>query len=230
MTGDPALLGRMELFEGLDEAGRRAVLQAGAMRRLAQGASAFRQGDPGLTCHVLLEGRVKIVETRPDGSSGLIRYIGPGEMFGAVAALMGRPFPAEAVAVLDSQEIYWPTPVFRELMARHPPLALRCTALAGERLMEMQDRVGELSSARVEQRIARALVRLIEKAGQETPDGVEIGFPITRQELAEIAGSTLHTVSRTLSAWDDQEITSSSRRHIVVKRPEALAGLAEPGG
>ena len=69
-----------------------------------------------MTCHTLLEGRVKILQSRPDGGQSVIRFIGPGEMFGTVAALMDRPFPADAVAVVDSTEIYWTVAAMRRLM------------------------------------------------------------------------------------------------------------------
>lgn len=227
VVADPSILIGADMFGQLDEAGRNAVLQAGTLRQLPAGRLVFSQGDPGVTCHTLLEGRVKILQSRPDGGQSVIRFIGPGEMFGTVAALMDRPFPADAVAVVDSTEIYWTVAAMRRLMTDIPEIALRSTASAGTRLFELQNRVGELSGERVEQRIARALVRLIQQAGRQTPEGVEIDFPISRQELAEMTGSTLHTVSRTLAAWDDAHITASSRRHIVVVKPRALLAMAE---
>jgi CRP/FNR family transcriptional regulator, nitrogen oxide reductase regulator len=225
---DPARLEGADMFDVLDAEGRKAVLTAGAVRRLPQGKVIFSQGDPGVTCHTLLEGRVKIVQTRADGGQSVIRFIGPGEMYGTVAALMDKPFPADAVAMVDSLEIRWPIAVMRQLMARFPQVAIRSTASAGSRLFELQNRVGELSGEKVEQRIARAVVRLVRQAGRRTAAGIEIDFPITRQELSEMAGSTLHTVSRTLSAWDDRGITSSSRRRIVVRKLHVLLDIAEP--
>ncbi|WP_354297894.1 Crp/Fnr family transcriptional regulator [Phenylobacterium koreense] len=213
----------------LDAQDRAEVLRVGVVRRLPQGKRIFAQGDPGITCHSLLEGRVKIVQTRPDGAQSVIRFIGPGEMYGTVAALMDMPFPADSVAVLDSLEIYWPVKVMRELMTRFPQVAIRSAASAGHRLFELQNRVGELSGERVEQRIAHALVRLVRQAGRRTDEGIEIDFPITRQELAEMAGSTLHTVSRTLASWDDRGITASSRRHIVVRKLHVLLDMADHG-
>ena len=226
-VADPNLLIGADLFGDLNEEGRRAVMNAGSLRRLPAGRVVFSQGDPGVTCHTLLEGRVKILQSRPDGGQSVIRFIGPGEMFGTVAALMDRPFPADAVAVVDSLEIFWTVGVMRQLMTRFPEIALRSTASAGNRMLELQSRVGELTGERVEQRIARAIVRLIQQAGCRTDAGIEINFPITRQELAEMTGSTLHTVSRTLAAWDDTGITASSRRHIVVTKPRTLLAIAE---
>jgi CRP-like cAMP-binding protein len=227
LAPDPSVLRGSELFADLTDEARADVLGCGQVRRLPKGAKAFAQGDPGATCHILLQGRVKIVQTRPDGCQAVIRFIGPGEMYGAVAALLGWPFPAEAVAVVDSVEAVWTVEALRGLMTRYPEIAMRSTSAAGTRLMEMQARMGELSAERVEQRIARALVRLARQAGRRTPEGVEIDFPITRQELAGMTGSTLHTVSRTLAAWDARGVTESSRRHIVVRQPHALVALAE---
>ena len=226
MTPDPSMLEGAEIFGGLDADGRRAVLRAGVLRRRTAGTTIFSQGDPGSTCHTLVEGRLKILQTRPDGGRSLIRCIGPGEMFGTVAALMDRPFPADAIAVVDSLEVSWTVATMRELMRRHPLLALQSTVSAGGRLLELQGRLGELAGDRVEQRIACALVRLIQQAGRPTSQGVEVDFPITRQELAEMAGSTLHTVSRTLSAWNAARITACSRRRVVVLKPEALRAIA----
>lgn len=227
LAPDPSILRGAEMFAGLSDAELREVLDAGRIRRLPVGTQAFAQGDPGVSCHSLLHGRVKIVQTRPDGSQHVIRFIGPGEMFGTVAALMDRPFPADAIAVVESLEVYWTVEILRELMRRFPDISLRATKGAGERLMELQSRIGELSAERVEQRIARALVRLVRQAGRRTEEGIEIDFPITRQELAEMAGSTLHTASRTLSAWEEQGIVKSGRKRIVVVQPHALVALAE---
>jgi len=91
---DPSVLCGADMFAALDAEQLKAVAEAGVIHRLPKGRHAFQQGDPGRTCHSLLEGRVKIVQSRPDGGQSVIRFIGPGEMYGTVAALMGKPFPA----------------------------------------------------------------------------------------------------------------------------------------
>jgi CRP-like cAMP-binding protein len=226
---DPERLRGAEMFAGLAPDALESVAAAGSVRRLSAGARVFAQGDPGVSGHSLLEGRVKIVQSRPDGGQSVLRFIGPGEMYGTVAALMNQPFPADAVAVVDSVEVWWTLPVLRQLIGRHPEIGLRSTAAAGTRLMDLQSRMGELTGERVEQRIARTLLRLMEKAGRPTSGGIEIDFPLTRQDLAEMAGSTLHTVSRTLAALDQRGVTASARRRIIVRDPRALSQLAEAG-
>jgi len=217
------------MFAGLASEALEAVVAAGSVRRLAAGTRIFAQGDPGVSGHSLLEGRVKIVQTRADGGQSVLRFIGPGEMYGTVAALMNQAFPADAIAVVPSVEIWWTIPALRQLIRQHPEIGLRSTAAAGARLMDLQSRMGELTGERVEQRIARTLLRLMEKAGRPTGAGIEIDFPITRQDLAEMAGSTLHTVSRTLAALDQRGVTGSARRRIIVRDPRALSHLAENG-
>lgn len=218
------------MFGALGAAALQAVAVAGVVRRLAARTTAFAQGDPGATCHSLIEGRVKIVQTHVNGGQSVLRFIGPGEMYGTVAAMMNRPFPADAVAVVDSVEIVWSVAAMRQLIRDHPEIGISSTASAGGRLFELQGRMGDLTNERVEQRIARALVRLAEQAGRGTDDGLEIDFPVTRQDLAEMAGATLHTVSRTLAAWAQRGVTGGARRRIVVRDFNALTALAAGDG
>ena len=166
---DPGLLRRAEMFEGLADAQLLDVAAAGMVRRLPAGERIFAQGDPGLSCHSLLSGRIKILQTLPDGSQSVLRFIGPGEMYGTVAALMDQPFPADALAVTESVEIRWTVSAFRDLMRRHPEIGVRSTASAGQRLFDLQSRVGALSTERVEQRIAKAILRLARQAGRPWP-------------------------------------------------------------
>lgn len=217
-----------EMFGALDEAGAEAVLAAGVARRIPAGTTIFAQGDPGATCHSLVEGRVKIVQTHANGGQSVLRFIGPGEMYGTVAAMMGKPFPADAIAVLDSVEVIWSVAAMRRLIREWPQIGMNSTSSAGERLFELQQRMGDLTGERVEQRIARALTRLGAQAGRRTEHGTEIDFPLTRQDLADMAGATLHTVSRILAAWDERGVTRSGRRRIVIRNAESLSALATP--
>ena len=95
--------------------------------------------------------------------------------------------------------------------------------IMGGRAVELQERLKELQTQRVERRVAHVLGRLVVQAGRRTAEGIEIDFPITRQDLAEMTGTTLHTVSRTLSEWE----TASRRQKVVILRPHALVSIAE---
>jgi CRP-like cAMP-binding protein len=100
----------------------------------------------------------------------------------------------------------------------------------GTRLDEMQSRIAELATQAVEQRVAAALLRLVNQSGRKVEDGIEIAFPVTRQNIADMAGTTLHTVSRLLSAWEKDGLVRSTRRHVVVTAPHRLVVLSGGGG
>jgi CRP-like cAMP-binding protein len=85
----------------------------------------------------------------------------------------------------------------------------------------------EMSTEQVEQRIAHCLLRLVNQSGRKTPDGLEIDFPITRQDIAEMTGTTLHTVSRTLSAWEGEGLVLGGRQKVTVTDPHGLMLVAE---
>ena len=88
------------------------------------------------------------------------------------------------------------------LMNRHPQIAMNVIRIIGTRLKDVQERVRELSTQRVEQRVARAVLRLARQAGHSTVDGTAIEFPLRRKDVADISGTTLHTASRILTAWE----------------------------
>jgi CRP/FNR family transcriptional regulator, nitrogen oxide reductase regulator len=95
------------------------------------------------------------------------------------------------------------------------------------RLQELQNRYRELATERVEQRVARAILRLVRQSGKEVEDGVQIEFPLSRQDIAEMTGTTLHTVSRLLSSWEQIGLLDGGRMRIVLRKPRALLAIAE---
>ncbi|MGQ9371217.1 Crp/Fnr family transcriptional regulator [Azospirillum sp. ST 5-10] len=227
LTPDPAVLHGMTLFAGLDAAGLDDVVRQAHTRRIPKGTQIFAQGDAAAAGHALIDGRVKIVQTGADGQQVVLRFLGPGEMYGTLAMFTGGVYPADAVAVADCVEIHWTAATMTALMERHPRVALNALGIIGRRLQEMQHRLRELSTERVERRIARALLRLVRQGGRRVDAGVEIDFPLSRQDVAEMTGTTLHTVSRTLSAWESQGIVESGRQHVTIRAPHRLVAIAE---
>jgi CRP-like cAMP-binding protein len=113
------------------------------------------------------------------------------------------------------------------MMSRHSRIAMNAVTLMGERYQDLQVRLRELATEKVERRIAHTLLRLSQQAGRRTARGIEIAFPLSRQDLAEMTGTTLHTVSRTLSGWEARGLVDSGRRRVIVVKPEALAEVGE---
>jgi CRP/FNR family transcriptional regulator, nitrogen oxide reductase regulator len=100
--------------------------------------------------------------------------------------------------------------------------------MMGQRLQEAHARVKEMSTEEVARRIAHAVLRLVEQSGRQIDDGVLVDFPITHQDIAQVSGTTLHSVSRVLSAWEGAGLVSIGRRKIVVRDLKGLARVAEP--
>ncbi len=227
-AAERALLRGIDVFAGLDDRALDDVLRAAERRRIAKDDTVFRQDEEARAFYVLVGGRLRVTQVTPEGQRVVVRFIGPGEMFGCVAVCGGLRYPGTATAVEDGRLIGWTQGATRHLMERHPQLAMNALGTVGGRLQETQTRVRELSTERVERRIAHALVRLAQQAGRRVKDGgVEIEFPISRQDIAEMTGTTLHTVSRTLSAWEEQGIVEGGRQKITIREPEALLAIAD---
>lgn len=218
---------RPGLFEGVGPQDVADIAVLARRRRAARHAFFFQQGDRASGLHVLLHGRVKLVQTTPEGHQVVVRIIGPGDMF-AGAGLFGDPvYPAAAEAMSASEALVWPTALVEQLFLRHPKLALNALRVVARRLGELQDRYRELATERVEQRIARALTSLARQAGRKEDRGVSIDMELRRQDLAELTGTTLFTVSRTLSAWHERGLVDAGRARIVIREPHGLVAIAE---
>lgn len=182
----------------------------------------FTAGEPARSVHVLASGVVKLVQTMPGGAKVIVKYVRPGETFGS-PALLDKFYPVTAVAVMECAELHWSPEVVRTFIDRHPRVALNVIGDLEARLREMEGRLRDLSNEPVEHRLARAILKLVDTFGRQTNDGVEIPFPVGRQDLADLIGSTLPTVSRTLRTWETQRQIRRHRRRLVIADVEAVA-------
>lgn len=217
----------MPLFSGLATGELEEILCEARSLRYAKDTAVFEQGGEADSFFVLLHGHLRVEKTTPQGHQIVVRYVSPGEIFGVAQALALRQYPATAVAAVDSIALCWPSAAWPRLTSQFPMLAANALRTVGRRLQDTQTRVLEMSSEQVEQRVAHALLRLAKQAGRKTDVGVEIDFPISRQDVAEMTGTTLHTVSRILSAWEQRGLVEGGRQRIVLRNPHALFGLAE---
>ncbi|HLW28687.1 MAG TPA: Crp/Fnr family transcriptional regulator [Kiloniellales bacterium] len=224
-----SLKGKVPLFEGLPEEALDEILKRGHRHQLAKGFILFHQGEPADSFHLIIAGRLKVAQTSEEGQQMIVRYLGPRELAGCVAVCGGLPYPATATAVEDTWLLQWNRGALADVAERWPQIALNAMRIMGGRTQELQDRVRELQGERVEQRIARTLGRLVVQAGRRTADGIEIDFPLSRQDLAEMVGTTLHTVSRTLAAWEQEGIVRSGRQKVMIRDAASLSVIAGSG-
>ncbi len=223
-------INRLELapiFKDLDDLQLIEVLQAGRQREVEPDTFLYMQGDEAISFYLLLNGRIKLTQVTPDGQEIILRYASPGESFGLIAVLTEQTYPVSAYVVNDSRILVWQRSEMNTLMGRMPTMAMNALRILSGRVREFQDRIRELSTERVEQRIARAVLRLAHQTGKKVPQGIFLDLPISRQDLAEMTGTTLFTVSRTLSKWETMGLIITGREQIIIHAPHGLVCIAD---
>ncbi|MBY6058074.1 Crp/Fnr family transcriptional regulator [Leisingera daeponensis] len=225
---DESLLTGLPPFSLLKRGQIRDILDQALPRRYDEGAEIFREGHDAERFHLLLDGYVRVVKTTEGGEQIIALHISPGQLFGIAPALNRDTYPATAVAASETLALSWPVRLWAKFTAEYQGFATESYETLGRRLGEMQTRITELATQAVEQRVAAALHRMATQSGRVVEEGIEIAFPVTRRNISEMTGTTLHTVSRLLSAWQRDGIVQSSRKHIVVTAPQRLAALSKP--
>lgn len=203
------------------------MLGTATARRFSSGSAIFEEGGEAASFYLLLDGHVRVAKVTEDGEQVIMRYIASGQLLGIAAALGLTHYPATAMAADECLTLCWPTSLWQGFISDYPTFATNTYKIVGARLQDTNAHLVELATQQVERRVARAVMRLLEQAGKETDDGVLIDVPVTRQDLSEMTGTTLHTVSRLLSAWGKDGIVKSARRQITVTQPAKLAQIAE---
>jgi CRP/FNR family transcriptional regulator, nitrogen oxide reductase regulator len=224
---DRSLVANVPIFGGLSADDLDIILRDARSIRYPKDACVFDQGSEAHSFFVLLHGHLRVEKTTPQGQQIVVRYVSAGELFGVAQAMGLTEYPATAIAVVDSIALCWPSKAWPRLIGQFPALGAGALQTVGSRLQDTQARVLEMSSEQVERRVAHALLRLAKQAGRKVEHGVEIDFPISRQDVAEMTGTTLHTVSRILSAWEQQGLVEGGRQRIVLREPHRLFNLAE---
>lgn len=227
---DESLLAKLPPFSRLDRAQIRAILDQASPKRYDEGVTVFGEGMPAERFYLLLDGTIRVIRTTPTGEQIIALHIGPGQLFGIAPALARDTYPATAVAAGECLALSWPVRLWPEFTQSYEGFATESYRTLGERLGEMQNRITELATQQVEQRVAACLLRMVTQSGRKVENGLEISFPITRQNISEMTGTTLHTVSRLLSAWEREGIVESARRRIVVTAPHRLVILSGAAG
>ena len=219
---------RVAIFRDASDDDIHAIAALGIPRAVEEGAYFFFQGDTAEYLYILIHGMAKLLQISADGHQVNLRTIAPNQLFGAVGAVENlATYPACAQTIEDSIALAIPSADFHRLLEARPHLSFGLMRLMTGYIQEMQERYRELATERVEQRIARAVLRLAGQSGRKVDEGLLIELPFSRQELAEMTGTTLYTVSRTLSAWEKHGMISAGRERVVITNPHALVRLAE---
>lgn len=224
---DESLLAPLPPFCLLERGQIRTILDQAVSRRADAGVTVFDEGAQAERFFLLLDGTIRVVKVTRDGEQVTSLHIPAGQLFGIAQALGRDTYPATAITASEALFLCWPTSLWHSFVATYPGFATETYKTVGARVNEMNTRIVEMSTQHVEQRIARALLRLVNQSGRRTAEGIEISFPITRQDVSEMTGTTLHTVSRLLSAWEKDGLVSSKRKKIVVCDPHRLVLMGD---
>jgi CRP-like cAMP-binding protein len=220
------LLRTTPVFRRLAAEDRHRVAAATTVRHYARGDTIFEQGMPSDAFYTIATGRVKIFKMMPSGKDLILEVFGRGDPLGALAVYEGRPFPASAVALEDTTCLVIARPVFFRLLEEHPSLVRGLMAGLTVRLVELTNRLAELSGGRIEPRFARLFLKLAGEMGRPERGGTFVPLALSRQELADLTGTTIETCIRIMSRWGKDEIVLTEKDGFVILDRNELDSLA----
>jgi CRP-like cAMP-binding protein len=202
------------------------IAQVATIKRYAKGDTIFEQDSSSDAFYTIASGRVKVVRMLPTGKHVILEVFGKGDPLGAVAAYDGRPFPASAVALEDTVCVVIPRPVFFRLLEEHPSLVRGLMLGLTIRLVELTNRIAELSGTRIEPRFARFFLKLADEMGRQERGGTFVPLALSRQELADMAGTTIETAIRIMSRWGKDDLVRTEKDGFVILDRRALEAMA----
>jgi len=216
------LLRTTPIFSRLSPADRAAVATVATVQHYPKSETIFEQESPSDALYAIISGRVKIFRMMPNGKDLILEVFGPGDPLGAVALYMDRPFPATAAALEDTTCVVIPRALFFRLLETNPSLVRGLLLGLTTRLVELTNRLAELSGGRIEGRFARLLLKLGREMGKPDRGGLFIPLGLSRQELADMTGTTIETCIRIMSRWGKERIVHTDKDGFVVLDRAAL--------
>lgn len=229
MKVDRTVVRSLSLFSKMGDDDLDKLLIHASSRLVPAGEAIFEQGQPATYFFLLIHGRLKVTQVTQDGQQIIVRVVHPGDLFGFAKALQRVDYPGTATAACESVVLSWHTDLWPQFVEQNPYLAVSTMQTIGQRLEEAHTRIREMSTQEVERRVAHAVLRLSQQAGRKEGTGIRIDFPISRQDIAEMTGTTLHTVSRILSGWEAKGLVQGGRQKLLVCNLPGLTQLAEAG-
>lgn len=228
MDISPKDLKRVVVFEKATDEDLKLILDNSLSRSAEEGEFFFFQGDHAQFLYVLTSGQVKLMQSNPSGQQVNLRTIYPWQMFGALGVVRtGASYPASAQALEDSAALAIKGDFLHSMIETRPYLSFDLMKLMTSYIQEMQVRYRELATERVEQRVANTLLRLASQMGIKSEKETIIELLFSRQDVAEMTGTTLYTVSRLLSEWERKGIIETGRERIKILKPHDLVRISD---
>jgi CRP-like cAMP-binding protein len=219
-------LKKIELFRNLSD-GELKELDPYLLREtVKKKKEIFAEGDQPEWFYIVSKGKVKITKLSQEGKEIILELISPTDIFGGVAVLRNFPYPANAVAMEDSEILKISRKNLMRLVDRFPNL-MYCMALQlGDRMKSSYDSLKNIALERVEARIAALLLKLANKVGEETKEGLLIDMRLTKQDVADMVGTTVETSIRTFSKFKKQGLLTDANGKIIIKNRDGLTAFS----
>jgi CRP-like cAMP-binding protein len=216
---------RPPLFSGIMPGDYTRISASARVKEFTRGEMLYIEGDPVEQVLLVTSGFAKITQLGMSGTEVILRFCAPGDVLGAVGICSNGTHGATAQAFRLCRALVWEAATFKALVERFPVLHQNMVRILGEDLLELQERFREVATERVAPRVARQLVRLLRTMGRQVNGTVEIG--LSREELAQMTGTTLFTVSRLLSAWELRGMVKPRREAVTICDLQSLREVAE---
>src|SRR3990172_9237688 len=213
------------LFRNLNSDDQRRLAAVALAKTYEKGEVIFSEGDPPDFLFTIASGRVKVVKAIASGKEVILEIFGPGDPVGAVVSYEGRPYPASAIATERSVCILVRRRDFFQLLEGHPSFVRGFLTGMAQRIVELTRRIPEVAGGRVETRLAHLFLKLADRMGEPRPEGRFVALSLTRQELADLTGTTIETCIRVMSRWGREGLVATERDGFVVRDTAALERL-----
>ncbi|MEW6410821.1 MAG: Crp/Fnr family transcriptional regulator [Nitrospirota bacterium] len=221
------IISRLPLFASLDGKEIQLLARLFIEENYKKGEYIFWENDDSEWFYVVSKGMVRILKHSADGKEIILEIVPPSEMFGAVAVLDRKPYPASAQAMDDTVVIKISRKNLFAVMDRFPSVALDVVSAMGKRLRDAHDMMKALAIERVERRIASILLKLSERVGLPEGRGIRIDIKLTRQDIAEMVGTTVETAIRTMSRFRKMGIIDIKNGKTVIIDKNRLKEITE---
>lgn len=218
-------LARLPLFRRLTAEDRGRIATAAFVRTYRRGDMIFSEGDSPDLFVTVMTGRVKVFKQTPAGKDVILDLFGPGDPLGAVAVYEGREYPASAMAMEDATCLLIDRRAFFSLLEQHPSIVRGLLTGLTIRIFELTNRLSDLTGGHVDARFARMFLKLADSIGRPDCNGVFIPMPLSRQELADLTGTTIETAIRIMSRWGKDEILITEPEGFLVIDRAALTSI-----
>jgi CRP/FNR family transcriptional regulator len=220
---------KIPMFEYLDAEELDRLYSLSTIEKYSKGDYIFLECDAPRNLYVVEKGEVKLLKQTEDGRETIVEMAYPGEIFGEEAIFDGQPYPLTSQALQDVELLSITRSDFFAFLRDNPDLALEIITELGERLREAQNTIRALAMERVEWRIARVLLMLSRKAGVTEEDGVSINLPLTRQDIADMAATTVETTIRVLSNFKKMGLVETEKGKIILLDKKHLEEMVSEG-